>query len=122
MRSIAIASGIPFKKVYKDLFELSKEFNLKKTARYRGKSHPGNAVHKKVYHDYILSLGATWVPKMSIGSGCTVHLKSGELPGDKRLVVSTSKHLTSVINGVINDTFDPSRDGKRCVYGYYIFE
>jgi hypothetical protein len=25
----------------------------------------------------------------------------------------------TVIDGVVNDTFDPSREGTRCVYGYY---
>ena len=37
-----------------------------------------------------------------------------------RLIVKVSKHLTSVIDGVINDTYDPSRNATRCVYGYYI--
>jgi len=30
-----------------------------------------------------------------------------------------SRHLTTVIDGVIYDTYDPSREGTRCVYGYY---
>jgi hypothetical protein len=28
----------------------------------------------------------------------------------------------AVIDGVIHDTYDPSRDGKRCVYGYFTKE
>jgi hypothetical protein len=55
---------------------------------------------------------------MQIGSGCTVHLSADELPSG-RLVVSVSKHLTAVIDGVIHDTHDPSRRGTRCVYGYW---
>ncbi len=55
---------------------------------------------------------------MAIGSGCTVHLRIGELPAG-RLVVSLSKHMTAVIDGVIHDTYDPSRGGTRCVYGYW---
>lgn len=55
---------------------------------------------------------------MLIGQGCRVHLRQGELPHG-RLVVSVSKHLTAVIDGVIYDTHDPSRGGMRCVYGYY---
>jgi hypothetical protein len=51
---------------------------------------------------------------MQIGSGCTVHL----LPSGK-LVVSVSKHLTAVIDGVIHDTHDCSRAETRCVYGYW---
>lgn len=41
-----------------------------------------------------------------------------ELPPG-RLVVSVSKHLTAVVDGVIHDRYDPSRDGTRCVYGYW---
>jgi hypothetical protein len=44
---------------------------------------------------------------MQIGSGCTVHLRADELPSG-RLVVSVSKHLTAVIDGVIHDAHDPS--------------
>jgi hypothetical protein len=33
--------------------------------------------------------------------------------------VSREQHAVAVIDGVIRDTFDPSRDGSRCVYGYY---
>ena len=55
---------------------------------------------------------------MQIGSGCTVHLRADELPPG-RLVVSVSKHLTAVIDGVIHDTHDCSRRGTRCVYGYW---
>jgi hypothetical protein len=56
---------------------------------------------------------------MQIGSGCKVHLRKDELPSG-RLIVKLSKHLTTVIDGVIHDTFDPSRGGNRCVYGYFI--
>jgi hypothetical protein len=55
---------------------------------------------------------------MAIGQGCKVHLRATELPAG-RLIVQVSKHLVAVIDGVIRDTSDPSRGGKRCVYGYY---
>jgi hypothetical protein len=29
--------------------------------------------------------------------------------------------LCAVIDGVIHDTFNPSRGGSRCVYGYWVF-
>jgi hypothetical protein len=58
---------------------------------------------------------------MHIGRGCTVHLRAEELPTG-RLVVSLSKHVTAVVNGVIRDTYDPSRGGTRCVYGYFTKE
>jgi hypothetical protein len=55
---------------------------------------------------------------MLVGSGCKVHLKEDELPKGN-LLVRVSKHLTAVVDGIINDTFDCSRDETRCVYGYY---
>ena len=55
---------------------------------------------------------------MFIGQGCKVHLKKSELPAGT-LLVSCSKHITVVIEGVLNDTYDCSRKGTRCVYGYW---
>ena len=55
---------------------------------------------------------------MGIGTGCTVHLADGELPMGT-LIVSVSRHLVAVIDGVIQDTHDCSRGGTRCVYGYW---
>jgi hypothetical protein len=55
---------------------------------------------------------------MGIGTGCSVHLRANELPPG-RLIVSVSKHLVGVIDGVIHDTHDCSRAGDRCVYGYF---
>lgn len=66
----------------------------------------------------VRDLGAVWTPTMKFGSGCTVHLRSGELPMG-RLVLRLSKHLAAVIHGVLHDTYDCSRDGTRCVYGYW---
>jgi hypothetical protein len=55
---------------------------------------------------------------MSIGSGCRVHLRDGELPPG-RLVVKVSRHYAAVIGGVLHDTHDSTRGGTRCVYGYW---
>jgi hypothetical protein len=65
-------------------------------------------------------LGFEWVPTMRIGQGCRVHLRADELPMGS-LVVEVSRHSTAVIDGVIHDKYDPSRNGKRCVYGYWRF-
>lgn len=61
-----------------------------------------------------------WVPTMFIGSGCKVHMKSSELPKG-RILVRLSQHYVAVVDGVINDTYDCSRNETRCVYGYYTF-
>ena len=35
-------------------------------------------------------------------------------------IARVSKHFVAVMDGVIRDTHDPSRKGKRAVYGYWI--
>ena len=56
---------------------------------------------------------------MGIGTGVTMHVSLDELPDVPVLILRLSKHLTTVVNGIIQDTFDPSRDGNRAVYGYF---
>jgi hypothetical protein len=86
--------------------------------RRRGKSSARTGVYKPTTRRLLESLGWQWHPTMAIGQGCQVHLRKDELPGG-RLIVSVSKHIVAVIDGVIHDTHDPSRDGTRCVYGYF---
>ena len=124
VRAIAIAADKSYLEVYEDLREANasyaanKKNRLARSLNARGSS-PRNGNHRDVFHDYILKQGFAWVPTMQVGGGCQVHLRAGELPEGK-LIVRLSKHLTAVIDGVIQDTHDPSRGGKRCVYGYYI--
>jgi hypothetical protein len=78
----------------------------------------GIDVKRKWFKDYMHSLGFSWTPTMKIGQGCKVHLREGELPKGS-LVVNVSRHFTCVRDGVLLDTYDCSRDGTRCVYGYW---
>lgn len=116
VRSISIITEKPYQEVYDEINELSKY--EKQSKLRKGKSSARSGVYKVTFHKYILSLGYTWIPTMFIGQGCKVHLKKEELPSGK-LLVRLSKHLTAVIDGVINDTYDCSREETRCVYGYY---
>ncbi len=124
VRSIAIAAGLPYIKVYEDLRKANASYaelkndRLAKRLNDKGSS-PRNGNHRNVFHDYIIDLGFDWVPTMKIGAGCQVHLRPNELPQGV-LIVKVSKHLTAIIDGVIQDTHNPSRGGSRCVYGYYI--
>lgn len=150
-RAIAIASGLPYDKVYDDLSIINERMPRSKR-RQRGAvgirtAARGIYTKSKLFKDYMHSLGFVWTPTMHIGSGCTVHLHDGELPNG-RLVVSVSRHFTAVIDGVIHDTHDPQREmhcidpdtsrelkkgewinengicsiQRRCVYGYWSFE
>ena len=124
VRSIAIATGLPYMQVYEDLREANARYaqardnKLSRMLKQRGSS-PRNGNHRNVFHQYILQQGFEWVPTMKVGAGCQVHLRPDELPSGT-LIVKVSKHLTTVIDGVLQDTHDPSRSGSRCVYGYYI--
>ncbi len=123
VRSIAIATKLPYLQVYEDLRLANETYaqlrndRLARRLNAKGAS-PRNGNHRNVFHDYIIGLGFQWVPTMQVGAGCQVHLRANELP-QGILIVKVSKHLTAVVNGVILDTHDPSREGNRCVYGYY---
>lgn len=123
VRSIAIAANLPYLQVYEDLRSANASYadlrndRLARRLNQTGSS-PRNGNHRKVFHDYIIGLGFEWVPTMKVGAGCQVHLRPNELP-EGVLIVKVSKHLTAIVDGMIQDTHDPSRGGNRCVYGYY---
>jgi hypothetical protein len=114
-RSIAIATGLPYQEVYAALN--GTRDSMRQTKRVRGSS-ARSGVSRAVYERYLKSLGWKFVPCMTVGSGCKVHLRADELPSGA-IICRLSRHLCAVIDGVIQDTFDPSRNGTRCVYGYF---
>lgn len=114
-RAVAIATGIEYALIYADL---NAEAQRERPRNGRRRSSARSGVHKPTTRRYLADIGWEWHPTMQVGSGCRVHLRADELPPG-RLVVQLSRHLTAVIDGVIHDTHDPSRDGTRCVYGYW---
>ena len=119
-RAIAIASELPYQKVY-DAMACGNGTQRKSSRDKRKRSktaRDGIITSRKWFKDYMASIGFKWTPTMQIGSGCKVHLRPDELPKG-RLIVSCSKHYTTMLDGVINDVYDCSREGKRCVYGYW---
>jgi len=132
-RAIAIAADLPYKEVYDRLADgnatqrrSQREMAIAKHqpqsvrpfTRARTASH-GITVKRKWFQDYMHELGFVWTPTMLIGSGCRVHVKANELPASGRLILSLSKHYCAFIDGLVHDMSDPSRDGTRCVYGYW---
>lgn len=116
-RAIAIATQRPYQEIYDLINQFATHERTGK--RKRGRSSARSGVYKGTTTKIMKHLGWVWVPTMTIGSGCKVHLRDGELPSG-RLVVSVSKHWVAVIDGVIHDNHDPSRNGSRCVYGYWM--
>lgn len=120
-RAVTIASGRPYQEIYDRFATGNATQKITKNSRKReGKKTAAHGISttRKWFKDYMQSIGFVWVPKMFVGQGCKVHLKADELPKG-RLVVSLSGHYTTVIDGVIHDTYDPSRNETRCVYGYF---
>ena len=115
-RAIAIVTGKPYKEVYDTINTMS--INERITKRKKKKSNARTGVFRKTYQKYLESLGYVWIPTMQIGQGCKIHLRSDELPSG-HLIIRVTKHITTMIDGVINDTHDCSRQGTRCVYGYF---
>lgn len=115
-RAISIATGLPYLEVYDAINEEAAKERL--TRGNRRRSSARNGVTKRTIRRLLESMGWQWTPTMHIGSGCVVHLRADELPPG-RLIVSVSKHLVAVIDGVIHDNHDCSRGGTRCVYGYF---
>ena len=125
VRAIAIATGLPYREVYDELHNRSRDVlatarpGTKKHARLsRGSTSPRAGVRRSAYDPYLKSLGWTWTPTMQIGSGTTVHLRDDELPSGT-IIVRVSKHMLTMIDGVIHDTFMDDRGGTRAVYGYW---
>ena len=123
VRSIAIAANLSYKKVYEDLYQANEIFRTTsktKLARSLNQKNdsPRTGTHRVVLKKYLLQLGWKWTPTMFVGQGCKVHLKKDELPNGT-LIVSCSKHITVLKDGVLHDTYDCSRNGTRCVYGYW---
>ena len=118
-RAVAIAAQLPYQEVYNRLAEgNASQRKSKRTGKQPRSARNGIYTTRKWFKDYMRELGFVWTPTMQIGSGCKVHLKADELPLG-RLVCNVSRHSVAVIDGVINDTYDCSREGTRCVYGYW---
>ena len=120
-RSICIVTGLQYQDVYDRLAKGNA--NQRKGKREGKKAGVKTASHgintkRKWFEEYMTELGFEWIPTMKVGEGCKVHLRANELPSGK-IIVNVSKHFSAVIDGVLNDTYDCSRGGNRCVYGYY---
>lgn len=113
-RAIANATG----RDYKEIYDIINSYASRERARDGKRSTARNGVSKDTVYRVLTDMGWNWVPTMFIGKGCQTHLNEKELPSGT-LIVSVSKHLTCVKDGVLYDTYDCTRGGKRCVYGYY---
>lgn len=118
-RAICNATDKDYKEVYDSLNAYIKAHERLGKHRTKHSTARNGVFHSTVKGFIENELGWVWHSTMSIGSGCTTHLDPSELPRKGVYIVKLSHHLTCVRDGIIYDTFDPSREGSRCVYGYW---
>lgn len=106
IRAICIATQRDYKEVYKEV------------AKFLGYT-PRNGVKNKDTKKLMTYFGFEWHATMGIGTGCTTHLAKDEIPMNQPIICNCSCHLVAVVNGILRDTHDSSREGTRCVYGYW---
>jgi hypothetical protein len=114
-RALAIAAQLPYRDA---CARVDAAAARERPRRGNTRSDSASGVYSRTFRRLMDDLGWIWTPTMDIGTGCRVHLRRAELPSG-RLIVSLSRHYAAVIDGVVRDYADPSRDGTRCVYGYW---
>ena len=135
-RAISIATGRDYKEVYDRLKEMAKRESVK---HHRGhkQSSVRDGVFRETWKRYLKEIG--WVHHSTCEFGSMENkvkftqdaIDDGQLPSKGNVIIQLSKHLTCLVDGVINDTYDCSvKDSydmfgnshindQRCVYGYW---
>lgn len=111
-RAVAIATG----KSYREVYDLINEYA--KRERRKKKSNARTGVYRATLHKLLTDLGWKWTACCKVGDPRRVHVCSDELP-QGTIILRLSRHFTTVIDGVLHDTYDCSREGTRMVYGYW---
>lgn len=112
-RAIAIATGIPYKKVLTDLYEKQKMFYLLRFVERN--PHPTTGTQVQVYREYLEALG--WKKVYPKGK---LRFRKDNLPKRKKIIVELDRHLAAVIDGKLRDTHESSKQGEKFIRGYWI--
>ena len=116
-RAMALALGIPYREAYDAINAVAK--TEKAPCRSGRRSDARTGVFRKTLTNVLDGYGWEWVPLNKFGQKVKHHLCVGEVPMDEPIIARVSRHFVAVIDGVIHDAFDPSRNGTRMVYGYW---
>jgi hypothetical protein len=120
-RAIAIATRTDYKEVYDSINKLAKAERVGSKKRHISSSR--NGVYKITERKYLESKGWSYKPLMKIGASEHYYLTESDLETlgleDGRYILQIRRHLTAVVDGVINDTFNPSEYYDPMLYGYY---
>ena len=112
-RAIAIATRRPYEEIYRALIR-----EAACDARGTRLNHPRTGLRKTTVQRFLSRLGWRWVEAPPAPHRRAISLRFEELPAG-RLIVALSTHVCAVIDGVIYDTYDCSRGGRRRPYGYW---
>lgn len=120
-RAVAIASGMDYLEVFNKITE------LKWKAGYRKSALHGVHTRSKWFKTQMQKWGWKW---KQVKTYDHVSLDSPKLPKSK-VIVALQHHYVALIDGVINDTYNPDQPrqrglrspyGKRIVMGYWVYE
>lgn len=126
-RAVAIASGIEYIEVAKVIshFASKERVSVKRLVRYKSAksamSSASDGVWKATGTRVLEYFGFEKVYWMRVGVGCEIHVRASELPMG-RLVLSLSRHYAAVVDRVLRDNHDCSRNGNRCVYAIWEYK
>ena len=108
VRAIAIANNMDYKVTYNIIKNYNNGFS------------PRDGVNRKYYEAALKDMGWEYIPCCGRGHvGEYVRFNEKELPTDEIIICKIDGHIAAVINGVLHDTYDCSRQGTRHVYGYW---
>ena len=117
-RAIAIATGLPYEKVYQSIMRRSRKERTKDPSCPRSSARHGIYTNRAWFKRYMKELGFTWTRLP-----CGAKLDLQNLPHG-RLVVSIRKHYTAVVDGCLHDIYDCSKQSVHgsTAYGYWCKE
>ncbi len=104
-RAIAIANGMDYKETYMAL------------KKYNGGDTPRNGMYASVYSKMLEDLG--WEYVSCSDAGQEMFFREGLLPDEDVIICKIDRHLVTLIDGVIHDTYDSSGKGNKKVLGYW---
>ncbi len=103
-RAMAIALGLEYKAVYKELAQANADNGRAKSAR--------NGINKDIYAEVLKRYGWVWVKAPQfVGRKA----RCSDMPAGV-VIAKQAKHFVAVVDGVANDIWDCT---DRMVYGYW---
>lgn len=107
-RSLTIVTGLPYEQIWKRLAEIN---------YFDGKHYSANKgvrTGREEFKLYAAELGLEYVP-------CGAKFKDISFPTCGRIAIQMKGHLTAMVDGIINDTYNPAAMGRAHVFGYWKF-